>query len=111
MKESAPAPATVEEPQPPAKEEQPERPWTPSYSVARQGSSPMLKGAELPSEPKAEEENVQEVSVPTPTFHNTASPHKSMSFKPDPKAKEFVPRADGVGTPKTEEKQAPSVAA
>ncbi|EJD40392.1 hypothetical protein AURDEDRAFT_115882 [Auricularia subglabra TFB-10046 SS5] len=51
------------------------------------------------------------VSVPTPTFHNAAaSPHKSVSFKPDPKAKEFVP-GDGAGTPKSEEKQAPSVAA
>ncbi|KZV92787.1 hypothetical protein EXIGLDRAFT_68080 [Exidia glandulosa HHB12029] len=55
--------------------------------------------------------NTPIVSVPTPSFHNAnaASPHKSMSFKPDPKAKEFVPKATPAVDVKEEEK--PVVAA
>ncbi|KAI0783575.1 hypothetical protein C8Q75DRAFT_426449 [Abortiporus biennis] len=38
-------------------ESHPERPWTPSYSVTQQGTSPLLSTQQLPEEPVAEEQS------------------------------------------------------
>ena len=103
------ASALVEEPvsEEPEAIKAPERPWTPSYSVDRQGSSPLPAAKELPNvEPVSEQPTAEAQKAPerpwTPSYgvsRQGSSPVHSPQVKPEEPADAQLPPPERPWTP------------